>query len=62
MSRRKTSAVVGPLSRTCVRLNGGQVGFFMRMETGRRVVMLDGCSDRAIFFTCYRSDQRMQRR
>ena len=62
MSRRKTSAVVDPLSRTCVRLNGGQVGFFMRMETGRRVVMLDGCSDRAIFFTCYRSDPRMQRR
>jgi len=62
MSRRKTSAVVDPLSRTCVRLNGGQVGFFMRMETGRRVVMLDGCSDRAIFFTCYRSDQRMQGR
>ena len=54
MSRRKTSAVVDPLSRTCVRLNGGQVGFFMRMETGRRVVMLDGCSDRAIVFTCYR--------
>ena len=54
MSRRKTSAVVGPLSRTCVRLNGGQVGFFMRMETGRRVVMLDGCSDRAICFTCCR--------
>ena len=62
MSRRKTSAVVDPLSRTCVRLNGGQVGFFMRMETGRRVVMLDGCSDRAIFFTCCRSDHRMQRR
>ena len=62
MSRRKTSAVVDPVSRTCVRLNGGQVGFFMRMETGRRVVMLDGCSDRAIFFTGYRSDQRMQRR
>ena len=63
MRRRKTSAVVDPLSRTRVRLNGGQAGFLMRRtKTGRRVVMLDGCSDRAIFFTCYRSDPRMQRR
>ena len=56
MCRRKTSAVVDPLSRTRVRLNSGQVGFFMRTSTGRRVVMLDGFSDRAIFFTCYRSE------
>ena len=62
MRRRKTSAVVDPLSRTRVRLNSGQVGFFMRTSTGRRVVMLDGFSDRAIFFTCYRSDPRKQRR
>ena len=62
MSRRKTSAVVDPLSRTCLRLNGGQAGFLMRTKTGSRVVMLDGFSDRAIFFTCYRSDPRIQRR
>ena len=49
MRRRKTSAVESPLSRTRARLNGGQAGFFMRLKTGRRVVMLDGFSDRAIF-------------
>jgi hypothetical protein len=42
MPRRKTSAVVSPLSRTRARLNGGQAGFLMRTKTGRRVVMLDG--------------------
>jgi hypothetical protein len=53
MPRRKTSAIVDPLSRTRVRLNGGQGGFLMRTSTGQRVGMLDGVSDRAIFFTCY---------
>jgi len=42
MPGRKTSAVVSPLSRTRARLTGGQVGFFTRTKTGRRVVTLDG--------------------
>ena len=52
MPRRKTSAVVSPLSRTRARLTGGQAGFFMRTTTGSWVVTLDLFSAPAISLTC----------